>query len=104
MPPIASARPISSSQVVAGRAKRRKRGRIGERVHVRRADLCPSDQPLRHGVGDRRGVAAACSALFGPDLLEPNRNALDPLAGPALASPSPRYSVQTLMIPPALIT
>src|SRR3954447_24432161 len=41
--------------------------------------LGPPDQPLRHGVGHRGGIASGLRAFL-PDLLESDRDALDPPA------------------------
>src|SRR6476469_9841517 len=77
IPLSANASPIIRSQVVAGLAKRRNRAGLASAC-IWRCRLCPSDEPLRHGIGDGGGIAAAGLALR-PDLLEPDRNALDPL-------------------------
>src|SRR5690348_2347931 len=50
----------------------------GWRARALRRRLCPSDELLRHSVGNCRRVAAAAGA-FGPDLLEAYGNALYPL-------------------------
>src|SRR5690348_903816 len=55
------------------------------RARALRRRLCPSDEPLRHSVGNRRRIAASLGAL-GPDLLEPHGNALNALADEARVS------------------
>src|SRR5690242_2435968 len=55
------------------------------RARALRRRLCPSDEPLRHSVGNRRRIAASLGAL-GPDLLEPHGNTLNALADEARVS------------------
>src|SRR3954468_3145160 len=54
----------------------------GWQARALRLRLCPSDQTLRHRVGNCRRVAAALGALR-PDLLKAYRDALDPLPNQA---------------------
>src|SRR6185312_7172967 len=64
-------------------AKRRNRAGLASACIVWR--LCPSDQPLRHGVGNGGGIATALRALA-PDLFKSNGDALDALADEARVS------------------